>query len=114
MFASMFRDEADVWAYVKPRLAKRGWQWWRIEAAQPTGVPDVHGLCGARGVWIELKEGPVRVSALRRDQRQWIADALRVGAHVWILFGTATGLRWFQDPGLVCEVPAPDFFNERA
>lgn len=107
----MFRDEADVWAYVRPALMARGWWWQRVEAAMPAGIPDVLGMSGTRSVWIELKEGPVRMSSIRKPQRQWIAEAARVGAEVYVLFGTASGLRWFRGLDLERPTLAPDFFQ---
>jgi len=109
----MFADEKAVWAFLRPRILGPGWHWERVEVKQPTGMPDVHGMRGPRAVWIELKEGPVSIRALRRDQREWIANAVRVGAEVYVLFGTSTGLKWFADQTLACEVCAPDFYRER-
>jgi hypothetical protein len=108
----MFRDEDAVWEHVAPRIRGPGWWWQRVEAVTPAGIPDVLGMNGPRTAWIELKEGPVRKSALRISQRQWFLDAGRVGAEAYILFGTSTGLRWFRDPRLLVEVAAPDFFRD--
>lgn len=107
----MFRDEADVWSYIRPALLAPRWWWQRVEAARPDGIPDVLGMAGPRTVWIELKEGPVRMSSIRLSQRQWIADATRVGAEVYVLFGTTTGLRWFRGLDLKHQTLAPDFFQ---
>lgn len=107
----MFKDETAVWDYMRPRLIKRGWSWQRVEVVQPAGHPDVLGQGPQRrALWIELKEGPVRQSALRVSQRQWLADAEAVGAEIYVVFGTRSGLVWFDSPRLKTHIAAPDFF----
>ena len=110
----MFADEKAVWAFMRPRLPRRGWKWERVEAAQPAGMPDVHGMCGRRSVWIELKEttGAPRRSLLRVPQRQWLDEAHRVGAEIYVVFGTPAGLVWFNDPKIVTPMRLlPDFWD---
>jgi hypothetical protein len=108
----MFANEKAVWKYLRPRLAREGWWWQRVEAAMPAGVPDVLGMGPRRRtVWIELKEGKPLLSAVRVDQRTWLAQAWAAGAEAYLCFGTDAGLVWFQGLDFSKKVEPPDIFR---
>lgn len=108
----MFSCEAEVWAYLKPRLDS-SWWWQRMEVRQPDGFPDVLGLRGIESRFIEMKCGPPRMSSLRKSQKRWLSMAMARNLPVFVVFGTKDGLVWFRTFPLAERCEPPEFFSER-
>jgi len=64
-----FKDEKQLWKWMKPRLQGR---WERLEAIFPVGMPDAFGTFDDMLHFVELKVGRPTLTTLRPEQREFI------------------------------------------